>query len=764
MAFYLLSVLTALAAASAAAAAASSQSPVDLVNYGAFGRRLRDAGQPESAPELKEALGRLLGHSEELREAARRLRDALLLSGLDAGGSGASEGVFTIQKGNGSLELSPCANQTVAVINGLLRKEKWAVDFLDSDAKPPSAVGYGAHLWLGNYDQCMSSGRAEPTGPASSTGGRALRGSYCLTYAIDLGAPTRAAGGLATSALSLGVCWPDTCTPEQATNLTQLLLTPVQMLLPANHSLYVVPSLTQCHMPRSELPWTPGAVAMTCLLVIFFTLILLGTAYDLISKLRISFHKSRSSDKELLVNDPQPTDTVQITANGGPASGHASAGGTHDAKKPHMILRLLLCFSAYTNARKIVDVSHPDGTLTCVHGLRFLSMSWVILGHTYYFAFSTINNMGQLYHTWQNDWTFQVIANATVSVDSFFVLSGLLSTYLFFRELQRLGGSLRKINWFMFYAHRYWRLTPPYLLVMATYVCLFQYVYEGPAYPQSPSGIDPECPTSWWRNALYINNLFNDAGGGCMGWSWYLANDMQFYVISPILFALLAVKPAIGLGATAALLLASMTAMGVHSTLEGLNVGFLGIEQEFSGIYIKPWYRITPYLVGVIAGYALHRLSGRTWRPHRLIILTGWIAAAGVALSIIYGLYDVDGGRVTLAQGVSSFYNAVYRPAWAAAVAWVTVACVTGNGGWVNSFLSQPLFAPLSRLTYCAYLVHPVVMMAYYLSRRQALVWDNFSVIQAFFGNSMLAYMAAFIASLLFEAPLIGLERVLRGR
>ena len=30
-------------------------------------------------------------------------------------------------------------------------------------------------------------------------------------------------------------------------------------------------------------------------------------------------------------------------------------------------------------------VSSDDGTLDCVHGVRFLSMTWVIRGHTYFF-------------------------------------------------------------------------------------------------------------------------------------------------------------------------------------------------------------------------------------------------------------------------------------------------------------------------------------------------------------------------------------------
>lgn len=48
--------------------------------------------------------------------------------------------------------------------------------------------------------------------------------------------------------------------------------------------------------------------------------------------------------------------------------------------------RLVLCFSAYTNGKKILGTSQPKGSLTAVNGIRFLSMSWVILGHTLVFV------------------------------------------------------------------------------------------------------------------------------------------------------------------------------------------------------------------------------------------------------------------------------------------------------------------------------------------------------------------------------------------
>lgn len=75
-------------------------------------------------------------------------------------------------------------------------------------------------------------------------------------------------------------------------------------------------------------------------------------------------------------------------------------------------------------------------------------------------------------------------------------------------------------------------------------------------------------------------------------------------------------------------------------------------------------------------------------------------------LAVVYGLYP---GNMTVA--VSSLYAALGHTAWALAVSFIVVQCCTGSAAIVNSFLSLRLIYPMSRLTYCAYLVHPVIMM-----------------------------------------------------
>ncbi|GFU10753.1 transposable element Tcb1 transposase [Trichonephila clavipes] len=57
------------------------------------------------------------------------------------------------------------------------------------------------------------------------------------------------------------------------------------------------------------------------------------------------------------------------------------------------------------------------------------------------------------------------------------------------------------------------------------------YLGSGPLWNYKET--DPNCQAYWWWNLLYFNN-FLTAANQCIPWSWYLANDMQFYVLSPL--------------------------------------------------------------------------------------------------------------------------------------------------------------------------------------------------------------------------------------
>lgn len=50
---------------------------------------------------------------------------------------------------------------------------------------------------------------------------------------------------------------------------------------------------------------------------------------------------------------------------------------------------------------------------------------------------------------------------------------------------------------------------------------------------------DEMCSSYWWRNLLFIQNLF-DHRDMCATWSWSLACEMQFFILANVLLFLYA--------------------------------------------------------------------------------------------------------------------------------------------------------------------------------------------------------------------------------
>lgn len=58
--------------------------------------------------------------------------------------------------------------------------------------------------------------------------------------------------------------------------------------------------------------------------------------------------------------------------------------------------------------------------------------------------------------------------------------------------------------------------------------------------------------------------------------------------------------------------------------------------------------------------------------------------------------------------------------------------------GFINTFLSAGIWSPLSRLTYCAYLVHPVIMFMYSLCQRYTLYAMDINMVGIVFSSCLL--------------------------
>lgn len=444
-----------------------------------------------------------------------------------------------------------------------------------------------------------------------------------------------------------------------------------------------------------------------------------------------------------------------------------------DAQLDDFKIRALHCFSALTNGRKIlsmkVTVPSANDNIGCIHGIRFFSTCWVVLAHSWSFLGSkTMNPKAVLMDAY--GWGMQPITNGSVAVDTFFLISGLLVSFLLLRELDNNKG---KFNIGFYFLHRYLRLTIVYAFILGFVATLIVYLGTGPNW-YTVTQYSNACRIAWWRNFLYINNLFPyDARYACISQSWYLAADTQLFIIAPLLVYPLWRWKKFGLAFLAFVALACHAFIFYLYARDDLPPSYFFTRPDshtyetsdsyFNNYYYKTWTRAPPYLVGIWTGWYLHVTKHSSFRLPKLLVSLGWTLSTAVGLAVVYGLAPyVDQQEVPeISPAVKMTYGPLSRTAWACVIAWIIFACSHGYGGFINNILSWKGFLPLGRLTYCVYLIHYDYINLFYSAMRKQYYYTLFGQFTTYFGMLVIVFGLAFGISVCIEASFLNLEKLI---
>ncbi|XP_011056218.1 PREDICTED: nose resistant to fluoxetine protein 6-like [Acromyrmex echinatior] len=86
--------------------------------------------------------------------------------------------------------------------------------------------------------------------------------------------------------------------------------------------------------------------------------------------------------------------------------------------------------------------------------------------------------------------------------------------------------------------------------------------------------------------------------------------------------------------------------------------------------------------------------------------------------------------------------------------------CFTEHGDIVKKLLSCKIWIPLSRLTYCAYLINPFIIHSIYLQRETSIHYEFQSLGAIIIGCVVISYFCAYALYLMAESPYILLMRM----
>ncbi|XP_077531236.1 nose resistant to fluoxetine protein 6-like [Haemaphysalis longicornis] len=348
--------------------------------------------------------------------------------------------------------------------------------------------------------------------------------------------------------------------------------------------------------------------------------------------------------------------------------------------------------------------------------------------------------------------TFQGV----LAIDIFFFMGGLVLAYSTIKQLQKSGG---KKNWFLFYVHRYLRTVPTVMTVVAICAFLARHFGDGPRWAGFFARYETNCRISWWTYFLYVQN-FVLLDHECLGHTWYSAADFQIYLISPPILYALYKKPRLGVAIIGVLSIASISLSATYSCL--MEMRFVDNDFDYiRDVYNKPYFRISPFLLGMLMGLVLSKGHQTLGPPKKRYVYLGWFLCAFCLLFSTFGLYIKNPPRQMPWFGV---ILPVSSSLLAVGIGWIIYACVAGCGGIVNSVLSSHALEPLSKLTFSTYIIQSPIVHIFFANLESTFYYSSFLESYFFAGNLLLCYAVSVVFCLFIELPFVGLEKLLLGR
>lgn len=202
-----------------------------------------------------------------------------------------------------------------------------------------------------------------------------------------------------------------------------------------------------------------------------------------------------------------------------------------------------------------------------------------------------------------------------------------------------------------------------------------------------------------------------------MVWSWYVADDTQFYIVGAVILILATSHFKTATFATIALLLSSWLTTGYIALTNNHMPSLDDPLALFDKIYDKPWTRLGPYLIGMSMGYFLFKTdckvkmskvtnfptlptrhevtdrhemtaplnNSRSTLQLQTTVTVGWLLSSACLLSLLYGLYETE-----LSPIMAAAYSSLSHSIWALGLSWIVLACSTGYGGKSSGFKIIP--------------------------------------------------------------------------
>ncbi|XP_070502744.1 nose resistant to fluoxetine protein 6-like [Chironomus tepperi] len=600
-----------------------------------------------------------------------------------------------------------CQEQLDFFHQSFKRNEIWALLFFDSWSKIQSGYFAGNYIDLGDYDQCIKF--QLPTTHVGTIKGKQCYMSFeaipeasitehdnAINSSFDWTVISRIARFLDTHLIN-SICMPASCSVEQ---IIDFMNNDFRLLED-----FIVDGTCM------ELDDVTGLQSVDVALILIFgvsiMLMLLSTIYDL-----FMHQKSKEPNK------------------------------------------LLISFSVYTNGKKLFDMTENKSTINSLHGLRALSIIWIMFGHriTNQLGLPYRNN-NELFEFYQQ-WYSVIVYAYSIAVDTFFLMGALLLTMSTLRAIEK-----NNLNILRMIFHRYLRYTPVLGVAVLCTIALPRYCTGGPL---EFGDFREKCVDYWWSALLHVQNYVNP-DKLCLNHTWYLSVDFQLFVISPFLICgikkyakLILIIPVLVILCSIYIFMISIV-FDVHKTPRTYDEG----EIYHRWIYHPTHARIQSWLIGMSLGYLLHNKRNEKVKVNCIIDSCLLIISILVLIVIILSAHIFSTPYISSSSTILSnaIYMSLHRIGWALALAYIIFSCENQRrGSIIRWFLSHPYWKPIGTMGLSLYITHLIYMMFTMMNTKQVPFFSFWTTLHTFSGDLFPCILIATFFYLAFETPYLLIE------
>ncbi|XP_077295133.1 nose resistant to fluoxetine protein 6-like [Arctopsyche grandis] len=387
---------------------------------------------------------------------------------------------------------------------------------------------------------------------------------------------------------------------------------------------------------------------------------------------------------------------------------------------------ILISFSIILNWKRFMSRSKANKrSFHSIDGLRVMSTVIIIILHTFMtITYSDNTIVKDMKNEIQSGHLFD---NISLVVQIFLCMSSFLMAYNFLTRAEVCPINI--FTYFKYIFERWIRLTPVYAVIIGYISTIFEDSGRGPLWQDAVGDRANLCRQWWWTNLLYINNYVGD-GRLCLEVAWYLGAEFQLFCYGILVLMIVWKFPSIAPFFFGFLMGMVVLIPGVQTYLNNyfpnvplgpnLSVEFFQENETFQYIYITISGNIGGYTVGIIGGFLQYSLEKKdiSLGKNKWLRISFYLSHPLMLIVLMSGSLFYGDGYVNNPL-ISAIYAALHKLIYAIFTMIFMMGCFHKCDNIIRGFFEWDGFRIVSKLSYCAYLVHFVVFSDYNASMMQ---------------------------------------------